>query len=45
MQLLDGKKRQKILKQKLLQKSKMIDKGEKVPHLAAVIVGNDGGLT
>jgi hypothetical protein len=35
MQLLDGKKQQKISRAKLLLRSKMKDKGEKVPHLAA----------
>ena len=43
MQLLDGKKTSEDIKKEIaviVQKIK--DKGEKVPHLAAIIVGNDG---
>jgi methylenetetrahydrofolate dehydrogenase (NADP+)/methenyltetrahydrofolate cyclohydrolase len=41
MQLLDGKQR-KTLKAKSVEVQKMKNNREKVPHLAAVIVGNDG---
>ncbi len=43
MQLLDGKKTSEDIKKEIaaiVQKIK--DRGEKVPHLAAIIVGNDG---
>lgn len=44
MQLLDGKATAAALKQELTEKVTAIrEKGGKVPHLAAVIVGNDGG--
>lgn len=43
MQLLDGKKVSGDIKNEIAEVvSKMKKKGEKVPHLAAVIVGNDG---
>lgn len=43
MQLLDGKKVSEDIKNEIAEVvSKMKAKGEKVPHLAAVIVGNDG---
>ena len=43
MQLLDGKKISEDIKNEIAEVvSKMKAKGEKVPHLAAVIVGNDG---
>ncbi|MGB3607297.1 MAG: bifunctional 5,10-methylenetetrahydrofolate dehydrogenase/5,10-methenyltetrahydrofolate cyclohydrolase [Psychroserpens sp.] len=43
MTILDGKKVSNDIKNEIkLQVDKMKDKGEKVPHLAAVIVGNDG---
>ncbi|WP_447637898.1 bifunctional 5,10-methylenetetrahydrofolate dehydrogenase/5,10-methenyltetrahydrofolate cyclohydrolase [Flavobacterium microcysteis] len=43
MQLLDGKKVSDDIKNEITAEvQKMKDKGEKVPHLAAVIVGNDG---
>ncbi|MEC5166305.1 methylenetetrahydrofolate dehydrogenase (NADP+)/methenyltetrahydrofolate cyclohydrolase [Flavobacterium sp. PL11] len=43
MQLLDGKKTAEDIKVEIaVEVQKMKDKGEKVPHLAAVIVGNDG---
>jgi methylenetetrahydrofolate dehydrogenase (NADP+)/methenyltetrahydrofolate cyclohydrolase len=43
MQLLDGKKVSEDIKNEIAEVvSKMKKKGEKVPHLAAVIVGNDG---
>ncbi|MEL1246407.1 tetrahydrofolate dehydrogenase/cyclohydrolase catalytic domain-containing protein [Flavobacterium sp. DGU11] len=43
MQLLDGKKTSDDIKNEIAEVvSKMKAKGEKVPHLAAVIVGNDG---
>jgi len=43
MTLLDGKKVSNDIKNEIkAQVDKMIAKGEKVPHLAAVIVGNDG---
>lgn len=43
MQLLDGKKTSEDIKQEIAQiVEKIKDRGEKVPHLAAIIVGNDG---
>lgn len=43
MQLLDGKKTSEDIKNEIAETvSKMKERGEKVPHLAAVIVGNDG---
>lgn len=43
MQILDGKKVSEDIKNEITaQVQDMKDKGEKVPHLAAVIVGNDG---
>lgn len=43
MQLLDGKKVSEEIKQEIAAEvAKMKANGEKVPHLAAVIVGNDG---
>lgn len=43
MQLLDGKKISEDIKNEIAEVvGKMKAKGEKVPHLAAVIVGNDG---
>lgn len=43
MQLLDGKKVSEDIKNEIAAEvQKMKDKGEKVPHLAAIIVGNDG---
>lgn len=43
MQLLDGKKTAEDIKSEIaVEVQKMKDKGEKVPHLAALIVGNDG---
>lgn len=43
MQLLDGKKTAEDIKSEIaLEVQKMKDNGEKVPHLAALIVGNDG---
>jgi methylenetetrahydrofolate dehydrogenase (NADP+)/methenyltetrahydrofolate cyclohydrolase len=43
MQLLDGKKTSEDIKNEIATKVKaMRDNGEKVPHLAAVIVGTDG---
>lgn len=43
MQLLDGKKTAEDIKSEIaVEVQKMKDNGEKVPHLAAVIVGNDG---
>ncbi len=43
MQLLDGKKTAEDIKSEIaIAVQKMKDKGEKVPHLAALIVGNDG---
>ncbi|MGL5111161.1 MAG: bifunctional 5,10-methylenetetrahydrofolate dehydrogenase/5,10-methenyltetrahydrofolate cyclohydrolase [Flavobacterium sp.] len=43
MQLLDGKKTSEDIKKEIaLEVQQMKDNGEKVPHLAAVIVGNDG---
>lgn len=43
MQLLDGKQLSQTIKQEIAQKVKDIKlKGAKVPHLAAILVGNDG---
>ncbi|WP_417289839.1 bifunctional 5,10-methylenetetrahydrofolate dehydrogenase/5,10-methenyltetrahydrofolate cyclohydrolase [Corallibacter sp.] len=43
MTILDGKKISNDIKDEIAEEvKKMKDKGEKVPHLAAVIVGNDG---
>ena len=43
MQLLDGKKTSEDIKSEIaLEVSKIKERGEKVPHLAAIIVGNDG---
>lgn len=43
MQLLDGKKVSEEIKQEIAAEvAKMKANGEKVPHLAAIIVGNDG---
>ena len=43
MQLLDGKKVSNEIKEEIaVEVSKMKERGEKVPHLAAIIVGNDG---
>ncbi len=43
MKLLDGKKTSLEIQQEIaVEVQKMKEKGEKVPHLAAVIVGNDG---
>ena len=43
MQLLDGKKVSEEIKNEIAAEvAKMKAKGEKVPHLAAIIVGNDG---
>ena len=43
MQLLDGKKTSEDIKQEIAAEvQKMKAKGEKVPHLAAVLVGNNG---
>jgi methylenetetrahydrofolate dehydrogenase (NADP+) / methenyltetrahydrofolate cyclohydrolase len=43
MQLLDGKKTSEAIKNEIaVEVQQMKDNGEKVPHLAAVIVGNNG---
>jgi methylenetetrahydrofolate dehydrogenase (NADP+)/methenyltetrahydrofolate cyclohydrolase len=43
MQILDGKKTSEDIKNEIAAEvQKMKEKGEKVPHLAAIIVGNDG---
>ncbi|WBU88366.1 bifunctional 5,10-methylenetetrahydrofolate dehydrogenase/5,10-methenyltetrahydrofolate cyclohydrolase [Cellulophaga omnivescoria] len=43
MELLDGKKVSNQIKEEItVEVTKMRDRGEKVPHLAAIIVGNDG---
>ena len=43
MQLLDGKKISDDIKNEITAEVlKMKQRGEKVPHLAAIIVGNDG---
>ncbi|TCO09182.1 bifunctional 5,10-methylenetetrahydrofolate dehydrogenase/5,10-methenyltetrahydrofolate cyclohydrolase [Natronoflexus pectinivorans] len=44
MQLIDGKLTSQAVKQEIAEKVKaMMAAGEKKPHLAAVLVGNDGG--
>ncbi|MAS20355.1 MAG: bifunctional 5,10-methylene-tetrahydrofolate dehydrogenase/5,10-methylene-tetrahydrofolate cyclohydrolase, partial [Leeuwenhoekiella sp.] len=43
MTILDGKKTSNDLKNEIAEEVKaMKERGEKVPHLAAVLVGNDG---
>lgn len=43
MTILDGKKVSNQIKEEITEEvQKMKDRGEKVPHLAAIIVGNDG---
>ncbi len=43
MQILDGKKVSNEIKEEIaVQVAKMRERGEKVPHLAAILVGNDG---
>ncbi len=43
MKILDGKKVSNQIKEEItVEVSKMKERGEKVPHLAAVLVGNDG---
>tara|TARA_R110000868_G_scaffold21640_12_gene89876 strand:- start:19805 stop:20689 length:885 start_codon:yes stop_codon:yes gene_type:complete len=43
MQLLDGKKVSNEIKDEIAEQvAKMRERGEKVPHLAAILVGNDG---
>ena len=43
MTILDGKKVSEDIKNEIAAEvQKMKDNGEKVPHLAAIIVGNDG---
>lgn len=44
MELIDGKKIADVVKQEIAEKVKiMLQNGEKQPHLAAVLVGHDGG--
>ena len=44
MELLDGKKIADVVKQEIAEEVKtMLQNGEKQPHLAAVLVGHDGG--
>lgn len=44
MQVLDGRKTSSAIKDELKEKVSLLQsKGEKVPHLAAVLVGEDGG--
>jgi len=44
MQILDGRKTSKTIKNELKQKvEELKKKGDKIPHLAAVLVGSDGG--
>ncbi|MGB5372083.1 MAG: tetrahydrofolate dehydrogenase/cyclohydrolase catalytic domain-containing protein, partial [Flavobacteriaceae bacterium] len=43
MEILDGKKVSNQIKEEITAEvNKMKERGEKVPHLAAIIVGNDG---
>jgi methylenetetrahydrofolate dehydrogenase (NADP+)/methenyltetrahydrofolate cyclohydrolase len=44
MQLIDGKQTAAIIKQEIAETvSKMVQEGKKRPHLAAILVGHDGG--
>ena len=44
MELIDGKKVSESIKQGIAKEVEAIKaRGEKVPHLAAILVGNDGG--
>lgn len=44
MKIIDGKKVSEEIKQEIAQEVKEIAaRGEKIPHLAAILVGNDGG--
>ncbi|MEI7999497.1 MAG: bifunctional 5,10-methylene-tetrahydrofolate dehydrogenase/5,10-methylene-tetrahydrofolate cyclohydrolase, partial [Candidatus Omnitrophota bacterium] len=44
MILIDGKKTSETLQSEIAQEvEKIKNRGEKVPHLAAVLVGHDGG--
>ena len=44
MQLIDGKQIAAIMKQEIAEKvTKMVAEGRKRPHLAAILVGHDGG--
>ena len=44
MELIDGKKIADVVKQEIAEEVKtMLQNGEKQPHLAAVLVGHDGG--
>ena len=44
MELIDGKKIADVVKQEIAEEVKtMLQNGEKRPHLAAVLVGHDGG--
>jgi len=44
MQLIDGKAVAQVVKQEIAdQVNKMIAEGKKRPHLAAILVGHDGG--
>ena len=42
MQILNGKKTSIEIQEELLQKVQQFKKGKKAPHLAAILVGNDG---
>ena len=43
MKILDGKKVANQIKEEIaVEVAQMVERGEKVPHLAAVLVGNDG---
>ena len=44
MQLIDGKATAAAIKQEIAEEVKaMVAKGERAPHLAAILVGHDGG--
>lgn len=44
MELIDGKATAAAIKQEIAQEvSEMVARGEKRPHLAAILVGHDGG--
>lgn len=44
MQLIDGKATAKAIKQEIkLEVQKLVDSGKRPPHLAAILVGHDGG--
>ena len=44
MQLIDGKATAKAIKEEIkIETDKLVQSGERQPHLAAILVGHDGG--